>query len=422
MLRVIIICAICIYSMFFLSLNCFSLANWINYNDTSGLTTNHVHLITSDKFNNIWVSVRDNSVGLGLDKFDGNTWTHYDSSNSTLPYNDVWNLKADTNAYLWFHSFVVEGLVSFDGLNCQIYNTSNSGILSDAIYNIIIDSLNNVWTVSEDGLSKFDGNIFTNYSLPFSSTFPGRSLVVQDSANIWIGAEGLWHFNPINGITTMYNTGNSNIPSDYCTSIARDSQGLIWMGFNYGYNGGTGSGGSNGGFATFDGTSFNSIMPFQNNYTGVYDLIIDDYNNVWASTRCEGLYKFDGTNWSQIVGPPSTGCSYGLASDRQNNIWYAEVYTGVWTNEPSVGINELNPNEQIKIFPNPASDKIFVNANDLIIQSYKLFSILGNEIKKMDGIQSKQLEVSLEDVSSGVYFISLEYGKNEIITKRLIKR
>ena len=421
MRRNITICAICSFAMMFLSTVSFSQSTWKNYNDSSGLTVNHVYQVASDKFDNIWASVRDNGDGLGLDKFDGYNWMHYDSSNSALPFNDVLNIKADSNAILWINSFSGAGLAKFDGLNCQVYNTSNSGILSDAIYNLIIDSLNNVWTVSEDGLSRFDGNLFTNYPIPFPVAFPGRCMTIQDSANIWIGAQGLWHFNPISIVTTIYNTANSNIPSDYCSSIAIDSQGLIWMGFNYGYNGGIGGGGGNGGFATFDGTSFTSIMPFQSNYTGVEDLIIDGYDNVWASTRCEGLYKFDGLSWVQITGPPLTGCSYGLTSDNNNNIWYAEVGSGIWTNKPTVGIDELIHGSQLNIFPNPTSDKLNVKIDDQTILSYKLFSVLGKEIKKSDKINSNQLTISLEDVSAGVYFISLETDKNEIITKPIIK-
>lgn len=196
----------------------------------------------------------------------------------------------------------------------------------------------------------------------------------------------------------------------------------MWLSFDYDFQGGLGHGGTNGGLATFNGTNFTAIWPLIDSHTTVGNLAIDSSNNVWVSIGGECLYKYNQSSWTQIQEVPVFGSSISLTVDKENNIWYTDLYSGVWTNSPSVGINELNPNNQIKIFPNPVSDKITVNASDQIILSYKLYSVLGNEIKSLGNIKSNQLEISLEDVSEAVYFISFKTEKNEKITKRLIKK
>jgi ligand-binding sensor domain-containing protein len=312
----------------------------------------------------------------------------------------------------------------FDGQHWTSYDTLNSNIISNAVWDVHFDTDHNLWIGCNGGISIFDGVDFDNYMIDYpNGIIGGSAMIVEDSANIWIGTfRGLIHYNLLTDSVILYDKTNSNIPSIYISDIEFDKNGIMWLSFDYDFQGGLGHGGTNGGLATFDGSNFTAIWPLIDPHTSVWSLVVDSSNNIWVSTHGEGLYRFNQSNWIQIQEVPITGISDCVNLDRENNIWYVDRYSGVWTNSPAVGIKELNPHEQVKIFPNPATTKITIEGSDLSILSYKLYSVLGNEIKKLDGIRSNLLEISLEDVSAGVYFISLKTTKNEIITRRIVKR
>lgn len=307
----------------------FAQTPWNNYNTTDGLIGNSVICATSDKYDNIWVGVGSGSNGLGLERFNGFRWIHLDSSNSDLPENDIKRLASDSLGNLWLCYYGglgpnLTGLTKYDGVTWTVFDTSNSDILSNIISDLIIDKDNNLWISTWLGISKFDGNNFTNYLFPEC----GR-IAIDDSGNVWMAnIYGLHHLNPVTGSWTSYNTSNSSIPSNNTSCIDIDSSGLIWLGFNFGFPFAVG------GLATFNGNSFTAIWPFQNVGTGVYDLKVDHTNNVWVSTRCEGLYRFDGFAWSKELSVPLQGCSFEVMVDNDNYIWFGEVTTGIWTNRP----------------------------------------------------------------------------------------
>jgi len=125
----------------------------------------------------------------------------------------------------------------------------------------------------------------------------------------------------------IWNTTNSNIPSDNLSCLILDSNGIIWIG-------------SGAGLIKFNGTNFTvydtSNSPMKSN--SVWGIDKDKFNNLWISTiRVEGqsasaLMKFDRVNnWSFYNTQNS-----GISNDNQ---WCVKVDTNniVWS-----GHNELN--------------------------------------------------------------------------------
>lgn len=383
--------------------------SWLNYNDTNGLVGNQSTAVICDKHNNIWVKQDAGANGKGLDKFDGTSWTNYATSNSGLPHDRISSMAADTSGNLWV-GFLSQNtaFAKFDGLNWTVYNTSNSGIISNDVWGINCDKNNNIWLSCSGGLSKFDGTTFTNY--PYSAS---GAVFAQDSANIWVANIGLDRFNPITGIWKHFDPSNSGLPGYNVSSVTADTNGILWVGFLFGFNGGPGTGGSNGGLCTFDGTTFTPIWPFQNTYTGVYGLNIDRTNNVWVSTRCEGLYKFDGSIWTNISGVPLNGCSFSVTSDQQNNTWFAEVYSGVWTNSGPVEVTQANPRQSMKLFPNPTNSTINVSLQKCTMIS--VYNALGEILieNEFPSIPNRQMELDVSFLPSGIYSIKAgdQFGK-----------
>ena len=75
------------------------------------------------------------------------------------------------------------------------------------------------------------------------------------------------------------------------------------------------------------------------------------------------------------------------------------------------GIEE-NDNMTISVYPNPAHDKLFVNAAN--IQSVELYNISGQLM-----ISSTENEINVSELESGIYFVRVNSGAN-VFTERVI--
>ncbi len=70
----------------------------------------------------------------------------------------------------------------------------------------------------------------------------------------------------------------------------------------------------------------------------------------------------------------------------------------------------------IRIYPNPANSQLrYTLPNDMILQSIQLFNELGQSICVLDG---QTVEINLEDLSEGIYFIQFVDVSNTTVTKR----
>jgi hypothetical protein len=79
------------------------------------------------------------------------------------------------------------------------------------------------------------------------------------------------------------------------------------------------------------------------------------------------------------------------------------------------GVNEIISNDFIKIFPNPASNKIIIQEKTNIQQfQVKLLNIMGEIV-----LISKSKEIDISQLANGVYFLNFE-TENFISSKKII--
>ncbi len=392
--------------------------NWTNYNQTnSGLSNDGVTSISVDNSDAVWIGASNGcAFQYGLNKFDGTNWTHYDHTNSGLVSDAVWRVITDQNNNVWITYYCGGmGLTKFDGTNWITYDTTNSNLPSDLIADLFIDNNGELWLAC-NGITKFNGTSFINYysGLPASDFF--TTLLIDGNIVYAVGENlGLYVYDTISNSIVIYNPTNSNIPSTCFGTLCKDLNGLLWMGSNYDFNGSTG------GIATFDGNTFTAINPFSSTYTWVYynqSIAIDQTNNIWVSNRCEGLYKYDGTSWTKMgANLPQSGCAGFVYADHNNRIWYGEVYSGVWTNTPTVGIAQQSINESVNLFPNPTNSVITVHLYNNT--NIKVFNVLGKiEIEKdFTFIPNRKVDLDVSFLSAGIYFIK---AGNEV--RKFIKK
>lgn len=129
----------------------------------------NVKEILQDDMGNIWLAYSNNFTSLsGLKKFDGSTWTQFQTINSGIPDNRVNTIKQDDIGRYWIGTS--NGLAIYDG-SWTVYNQSNSGICSNNIRDIEFES-DTVWIATSQGVSKFDGISWVTYNFGTSGLYP----------------------------------------------------------------------------------------------------------------------------------------------------------------------------------------------------------------------------------------------------------
>ena len=141
---------------------CFDGTKWNNYTTSnSSLPSDYVGQVTVDNNNVLWLNCRDPrypdkmgaEFGLGLTRFDGNSWTTYNRNNSPLPSDCFWDMQVDADNRLWIATAGDVGIVCYDGNAWTIYDTDNSGIAMDEVTKITLDPRRDfIWLTHYPGL------------------------------------------------------------------------------------------------------------------------------------------------------------------------------------------------------------------------------------------------------------------------------
>jgi ligand-binding sensor domain-containing protein len=279
----------------------------------SGLPNNYIYEIAIDGQGNKWIG----TYGGGLAKFDGVNWTVYNTSNSGLPNNYVRAIAIDGQGNKWIGTNG-GGLAKFDGVNLTVYNTSNSGLPSNAVLAIAIDGQGNKWIGTDQGLAKFDGANWTVYNTSNTGLASNyiSAIAVDGQGNIWIGADcnycypHYYYLAKFDGVKwTTYATPFNYPRFRRVRTITIDKSGRVWIGTEP-YATSPGSGYFDGGLFVFNGTNW-TVYDFFNSGLGsssVRDIAIDKQGNLWIATgpfengwrtfNVGGLVKFDGVNWT----------------------------------------------------------------------------------------------------------------------------
>jgi len=80
----------------------------------------------------------------------------------------------------------------------------------------------------------------------------------------------------------------------------------------------------------------------------------------------------------------------------------------------TTNINQFLDINTIKIYPNPANNKITVDAKE--VTGIKIFDVLGKEI-----ISTKEKEIDVSNFNDGVYFIQVQTKQNTSTQKIIIQ-
>lgn len=125
---------------------------WKTYRDTDGLANRASTSIA------VYNKVVYAATPSGLSVLENGVFTNYDTSNSSLPSQNIKLIKNYRDT-VWFATD--SGLTEFVNGQMKHYSDTN-GLLNNVIQDLEVDSKGNLWIASFDGLTKKEGDVFNS--------------------------------------------------------------------------------------------------------------------------------------------------------------------------------------------------------------------------------------------------------------------
>lgn len=263
---------------------------WFHFKkENSGLQCNFIQHVSGDKADFIRL-VYNNCDTSGIQLYKQLTWENW------YPYS-----KSSTDFF--------GNLLSTE--SDSLYINSSGGIFNSIA--TATDSLSNVWIAnnSDGGVIKKDSDLVYRFyegsSFNTLSCFNNKTL-----AGAW--SKGIFFFDGDNW--SIFNSGNSFLPSDFIRDAKLENDSTLWVG-------------TTNGLARFDKhywtiyNSNNSILE-QND---IHNVQIDNLKRIWIladDNLGAFIYKYEAGNWQMINAPLGMNIIF---IDRQNNLWSASHYT-----------------------------------------------------------------------------------------------
>lgn len=85
-----------------------------------------------------------------------------------------------------------------------------------------------------------------------------------------------------------------------------------------------------------------------------------------------------------------------------------------------LSVPENNISEGISIFPNPASDFVYVNCSENAMGSVSIYNLLGEKVLHMESVDLKQ-PFNISGLQTGVYLVSVNAGGKAYSEKMIVK-
>ena len=269
----------------------------------AGLSQASVYCMLQDHKGFIWIGTKD-----GLNRYDGYefiTYKYDQNDPNSLSNNEIICLENENNEFLWIGT-------RSGGVNRMDFSTGhitrfNNLTYDDLVQSIVLDSLNNLWAGTSEGLLLFpvddDGerNMVRNVSENALYHDTEGRIIEPDRKNISITSiieirkglllvgceEGLFTYDISKNLFTSVSPETFDVT--VFTSLRKDGKGNIWGGsydglFKLSFIGGS---------TEIRVIRFDTSSPEGRRLpvNWVEDLVVDHENNIWAGTRGAGLFR-----------------------------------------------------------------------------------------------------------------------------------
>ena len=243
------------------------------------------------------------------------TWRTYSMADGLVGMR-IEHIAEDSEGYLWFATWD-NGVSRFDGDAFQNF-TEQDGLIHDRTYFVSQDSQNRLWIGAENGVCWYDGTDFHHLE---DEGIAGRvvQFIYEDRENrIWCGGHrtlGYYDGTVFHDLIPLYLQEYDKPPSpewpQQCRGIAQDSEGHLWFGFDY--------------LIRFDGTSFHRYEEqegFPQRLTS-YAIGQDNTGKVWVgqSGQLNKLWCYADGNFHSVQVDFEGGIRK-IQSDREGRMWF----------------------------------------------------------------------------------------------------
>jgi len=343
---------------------------WTSIQTSSGgLIQNEVNYIFKDSKKNIWICTQG-----GISCFKDYSWTNYSKTQNDEKIEWVSCGLEDKNGNLWFGT--VHGIFMLDQKGWHIYKQDQGWV-----QNVVEDKKGHLWFASWEGVYKYDGESWKTYTTENGMLSNGTNgLFIDSQDNIWIGtSKGVSKWN---GESFVNYPIDESLTGGTIYSFTEDNKRKI--------------------IAT---TVYGLITLEDNNWIRLpnapvcwfYDSYIDMNNTQWFASIHNGLYKYDGENWSNYT------IADGLIS---NNIFsiFREKNNGVFWFGTENGISSLIPDIVAHVSEHSKKTSSSKNSYSINLQCEGItqpfqFSINGSAFVRNGGV--------FENLLDGYYTISI---------------
>lgn len=249
-----------------------------------------------------------------LDPESAGVWTLYNSANSKLPGNEIWDLAVDENGNLWASCYG-SGLAKFSDEDWTSYTSENSGLFSNNVTAIETTSDGSIIAGTSNGVATMNSSgIWSSYKDPLVSIMDVYSIRQTSEGSLWVGTynEGFY----VNE-SSIYSHSTSGF-TVYC--FEEDKSGNVWMGTNTG-------------LSIWNGVSWSTLSNTAGLPAGaVSALYIDSRDRVWIGIIDDPkIYCYENSTVRGIS--LMTGLAnnkiWDICEDRNGDIWIATYGGGL---------------------------------------------------------------------------------------------
>lgn len=297
------------------------------WNIKDGLPSQSLKSVVQDQQGYMWLGAQ-----FGLSRFDGTTFTNYNTQNSPfLPSNGVNKLLVDSSGLLWVGT--KSGLVVINPATFAAQEFNIKGPVRD----ILEDSKGSIW-IAANGLyyvdrGQVDLRTEVNGPLPIVNATV-ITQIVGSVSQMALSPEGIWLVNDRHLLRLTKNssdfsklrlelTAKISLPERLAQTIVHDLSflnGNLYIASELGAY-----------FLDLDDELRPFPLPNANN-SAVYKFMSDTDGGLWVSTYGRLLFRDKTGEW-QWVEPSQLDQSIWFADifrDDKNNVWLASFSEGLW--------------------------------------------------------------------------------------------
>jgi DNA-binding NtrC family response regulator/ligand-binding sensor domain-containing protein len=246
------------------------------------------------------------NIDFRIAPFKKGTWRTYNYLDG-LAGNSVWSIHRDSDGFLWFGTS--NGVSRYDGKRFTNFTTED-GLAGNTILAIYGDSSGILWFGTDNGISRHDGKGFVNFTIEDGLAHNVIRAIYGDSSGIlWFGTDSGISRHDGKGFVNF--TTEDGLAHNKLSAIHVDSDGILWLGTDNGVSRYDGKGFIN--FTTEDGLAHNAVLSIHSIPDGI----------LWFGTNA-GVSRYDGKEFVNFTSEDGLAGNiiYAIHSGPDGILWF----------------------------------------------------------------------------------------------------